>query len=276
MLQILRSTCCPWETCCNPHTAKFQKKKGLEAIWTNCCWGVEGFFIWSFVFWHWQGTWRTGATIWPRLFPAQFLGVGEKRDNPLEMEHKATHTYVFLPPPLPLFQTDQADHTYIRSNVIVFVDIFLGNMFSEKPFSFLIHRGSNPPSTHPPVSTRAPDLSFYMEESCLWGCSSGTQKHKGWELALFSFITAISPSPAISFLLLHTQMVLAGNPLVEVDVTKILGRLLRGADFLVIIDYPSWGGEKDSDEWKTTNSQQYVWNNSAEAAQKIVLQRMLF
>lgn len=212
----------------------------------------------------------------PGYFLHNSLGWGRRGITHLRWNIKPHILMCSSPPPLPLFQTDQADHTYIRSNVIVCVDIFLGNMFSEKPFSFLIHRGSNPPSTHPPVSTWAPDLSFYMEESCLWGCSSGTQKHKGWELALFSFITAISPSPAISFLLLHTQMVLAGNPLVEVDVTKILGRLLRGADFLVIIDYPSWGGEKDSDEWKTTNSQQYVWNNSAEAAQKIVLQRMLF
>lgn len=38
----------------------------------------------------------------------------------------------------------------------------------------------------------------------------------------------------------HTQRedVLAGDPLVEVDVAQILGGLLRSTDFLVIVDHP--------------------------------------
>lgn len=37
---------------------------------------------------------------------------------------------------------------------------------------------------------------------------------------------------------------LAGNSLVEVDVAQVLGRLLRGTHFLVIVDHPSGQGER--------------------------------
>lgn len=45
----------------------------------------------------------------------------------------------------------------------------------------------------------------------------------------------------------HTQqddVVLAGNPLVEVDVAQVLGGLLRSTDFLVIVDHPPATGRR--------------------------------
>lgn len=44
----------------------------------------------------------------------------------------------------------------------------------------------------------------------------------------------------------HTQQedVLAGNPLVEVDVAQVLGGLLRSTDFLVIVDHPPATGRR--------------------------------
>lgn len=44
----------------------------------------------------------------------------------------------------------------------------------------------------------------------------------------------------------HTQQedVLAGNPLVEVDVAQVLGGLLRSTDFLVVVDHPPAMGRR--------------------------------
>lgn len=73
-------------------------------------------------------------------------GRREKREMPIFlMEHKATHTQV-LPPSFS--KLTKQDIVTIRSNIAVCVDISLGYGFHEKHFSFLIHRGSNPPPTH--------------------------------------------------------------------------------------------------------------------------------
>lgn len=48
----------------------------------------------------------------------------------------------------------------------------------------------------------------------------------------------------------HKQQedVLAGNPLIEVDVAQVLGGLLRSTDFLVVVDHPPATGTRGAQE----------------------------
>lgn len=75
-------------------------------------------------------------------------------------------------------------------------------------------------------------------------------------------LTAPTPFPPDSFSPLsphHTQQedVLAGNPLIEVDVAQVLGGLLRSTDFLVVVDHPPATGISAAQEchsWLRHNS----------------------
>ena len=116
-----------------------------------------------------------------------------------------------------------------------------------------------PSCSIPKVSRAPPALLGHSPMATSFFPATGDEKKKGTEQGgAHPSCWVVCPPPSV----VRAQgRLLAGHSLVEVDVAQVLGRLLRGTHFLVIVDHPSGegGGGKRMNNPGILNSVSLTW-----------------